>query len=124
VEVYCKKCEKVLGAIPDEKIPPGIKKYATCHTCGEKILLFREPEPSQNTELDESPPPDLSLDTSSDLSPENRDTGSDPAADSHYSDEGQILKPLFSGSAGEYFRIWIVNVFLTIITLGIYGSLG
>lgn len=28
----------------------------------------------------------------------------------------------FSGSAGEYFKIWIVNVFLTIITAGIYGA--
>lgn len=28
----------------------------------------------------------------------------------------------FSGQAGEYFRIWIVNVFLTIITLGIYSA--
>lgn len=28
----------------------------------------------------------------------------------------------FTGSAGEYFRIWIVNAFLTIITLGIYAA--
>lgn len=28
----------------------------------------------------------------------------------------------FTGSAGEYFRIWIVNVVLTIVTLGIYGA--
>ena len=28
----------------------------------------------------------------------------------------------FTGSAGEYFRIWIVNVALTILTLGIYGA--
>jgi uncharacterized membrane protein YjgN (DUF898 family) len=28
----------------------------------------------------------------------------------------------FTGSAGEYFRIWIVNVFLTLITLGIYAA--
>ncbi|AFZ68631.1 YjgN family protein [Deinococcus peraridilitoris] len=28
----------------------------------------------------------------------------------------------FSGSAGEYFRLWIVNVALTILTLGIYGA--
>ena len=27
----------------------------------------------------------------------------------------------FTGSAGEYFRIWIVNLFLTIITIGIYS---
>jgi uncharacterized membrane protein YjgN (DUF898 family) len=28
----------------------------------------------------------------------------------------------FTGTAGEYFRIWIVNVFLTVITLGIYAA--
>jgi uncharacterized membrane protein YjgN (DUF898 family) len=29
---------------------------------------------------------------------------------------------IFSGSGGEYFRIWIVNLLLTIVTLGIYGA--
>ncbi len=28
----------------------------------------------------------------------------------------------FTASAGEYFRIWIVNLFLTIITLGVYAA--
>lgn len=28
----------------------------------------------------------------------------------------------FTGSGGEYFRIWIVNVFLTVITLGIFSA--
>jgi uncharacterized membrane protein YjgN (DUF898 family) len=28
----------------------------------------------------------------------------------------------FTGSAGEYFKIWLVNTALTIITLGIYGA--
>ncbi len=28
----------------------------------------------------------------------------------------------FSGTAGEYFRVWIVNVALTVITLGIYAA--
>ena len=28
----------------------------------------------------------------------------------------------FAGDGGEYFRIWIVNVFLTIITLGVYSA--
>ncbi|MRI34941.1 DUF898 domain-containing protein [Endozoicomonas sp. OPT23] len=28
----------------------------------------------------------------------------------------------FSGKAGEFFRIWIVNVLLTIVTLGIYSA--
>jgi uncharacterized membrane protein YjgN (DUF898 family) len=32
-------------------------------------------------------------------------------------------KPLqFTGSGGEYFRIWIVNLFLSILTLGIYSA--
>jgi len=29
---------------------------------------------------------------------------------------------VFTGSGGEYFRIWIVNLFLSIITLGIYSA--
>ena len=29
----------------------------------------------------------------------------------------------FSGSGGEYFRVWIVNVLLTIVTLGLYTPL-
>ncbi len=29
---------------------------------------------------------------------------------------------VFTGKAGEYFRIWIVNVLLTIVTLGIYSA--
>ncbi|HAG47009.1 MAG TPA: DUF898 domain-containing protein, partial [Gammaproteobacteria bacterium] len=28
----------------------------------------------------------------------------------------------FTGSGGEYFRIWIVNLVLTILTLGIYSA--
>jgi uncharacterized membrane protein YjgN (DUF898 family) len=35
----------------------------------------------------------------------------------------KTLHPLeFRGTGGEYFRIWIVNLALTIITLGIYGA--
>ena len=30
--------------------------------------------------------------------------------------------PVFTGSGGEYFRIWIVNVALTVLTLGIYAA--
>ena len=33
-------------------------------------------------------------------------------------------KTEFEGKAGEYFRIWIVNLFLSIITLGIYSPWG
>jgi uncharacterized membrane protein YjgN (DUF898 family) len=34
----------------------------------------------------------------------------------------QRLTPHFMGTGGEYFRIWIVNVALTIATLGIYAA--
>lgn len=30
--------------------------------------------------------------------------------------------PRFTGSGSEYFRIWIVNVFLTLLTLGVYAA--
>jgi uncharacterized membrane protein YjgN (DUF898 family) len=35
---------------------------------------------------------------------------------------GQFERASFTGSASEYFGIWIVNVLLTIITLGIYSA--
>src|SRR5215831_14574115 len=34
----------------------------------------------------------------------------------------RVIRPEFTGSAGEYFRIWIVNLFFTLITLGIYSA--
>jgi uncharacterized membrane protein YjgN (DUF898 family) len=35
---------------------------------------------------------------------------------------GRVVRPEFTGSAGEYFRVWIVNLFFTLITLGIYSA--
>jgi uncharacterized membrane protein YjgN (DUF898 family) len=34
----------------------------------------------------------------------------------------RTVRPEFTGSAGEYFRIWIVNLFFTMVTLGIYSA--
>ena len=34
----------------------------------------------------------------------------------------EMLTPTFSGSGQEYFRIWIVNLFLSVATLGIYSA--
>lgn len=36
--------------------------------------------------------------------------------------DGKWIDVRFSGRGGEYFRIWIVNIFLSIITLGIYSA--
>ena len=33
-----------------------------------------------------------------------------------------MVRPEFTGSAAEYFRIWIVNLFFTLITLGVYSA--
>jgi len=35
---------------------------------------------------------------------------------------GDIVPLRFTGQAGEYFRIWIVNICLSIVTLGIYSA--
>jgi uncharacterized membrane protein YjgN (DUF898 family) len=40
----------------------------------------------------------------------------------HVGESGTSARFEFSGRAGEYFRIWIVNVFLTVATLGIYSA--
>ncbi len=34
----------------------------------------------------------------------------------------RIVRPQFTGTAAEYFRIWIVNLFFTLVTLGIYSA--
>jgi uncharacterized membrane protein YjgN (DUF898 family) len=34
----------------------------------------------------------------------------------------RVIRPEFTGSAKEYFRIWIVNLFFTLVTLGIYSA--
>src|SRR5215475_8770259 len=34
----------------------------------------------------------------------------------------RVVRPEFTGSAGEYFRIWIVNLFFSLVTLGIYSA--
>jgi uncharacterized membrane protein YjgN (DUF898 family) len=34
----------------------------------------------------------------------------------------RVLRPVFTGTAHEYFRIWIVNLFFSLVTLGIYSA--
>lgn len=38
------------------------------------------------------------------------------------SEQSRIYPMQFTGSGGEYFRIWIVNLALTLLTLGIYSA--
>jgi uncharacterized membrane protein YjgN (DUF898 family) len=34
----------------------------------------------------------------------------------------RVVRPEFTGTASEYFRVWIVNLFFTLATLGIYSA--
>src|SRR5687768_1367606 len=34
----------------------------------------------------------------------------------------RIARLEFTGTGGEYFRIWIVNLFLSLVTLGVYSA--
>src|SRR5262245_47575569 len=34
----------------------------------------------------------------------------------------RVVRPEFTGSTGEYFRIWIVNLFFTLVTAGVYSA--
>ncbi len=52
---------------------------------------------------------------------EARSEGAQPSAGTFSAAEPNRYKPAFRGNAGEYFRIWIVNTFLTILTVGIYA---
>ncbi len=42
LEINCKRCDKILGYYPLEKIPPNVKGYTTCKLCGEQIEIFRK----------------------------------------------------------------------------------
>ncbi|MGY1457166.1 MULTISPECIES: YjgN family protein [unclassified Luteimonas] len=49
-------------------------------------------------------------------------TAPEDGAETTHLPETVCHRPQFSGTAGEYFGIWIVNVVLTILTLGIYSA--
>ena len=33
-----------------------------------------------------------------------------------------VRRPVFTGEGAEYFRIWVVNLLLTLLTLGVYSA--
>ena len=53
---------------------------------------------------------------------DRRAAGQSSAAVSAAGETGRTVRPEFTGAAGEYFRIWIVNLFFTLVTLGIYSA--
>lgn len=69
------------------------------------------PEPETEKPVEKAPPPP----------PPSEDppaqTGDEPAPSA-----SQSLPFQFNGSGGEYFKIWIVNILLSVLTLGIYSA--
>jgi uncharacterized membrane protein YjgN (DUF898 family) len=63
--------------------------------------------------MDESAPP-----------PADRPADADASAPRHPTapSAGRLRRLEFTGRGGEYFRIWIVNLLLTLLTLGIYSA--
>jgi uncharacterized membrane protein YjgN (DUF898 family) len=49
-------------------------------------------------------------------------SASGPAATTAVAVAERTIRPEFTGTAGEYFRIWIVNLFFSLVTLGIYSA--
>lgn len=49
-------------------------------------------------------------------------SGPKPAAIPAVAATERTIRPEFAGTAGEYFRIWIVNLFFSLVTLGIYSA--
>ena len=79
---------------------------AVCLECG-----VAQPPVSQFTT---SQPLDWGYDSQTQAQLEQKTERSEPPLGTH------ALS--FTGTAGEFFRIWIVNVFLTVVTLGIYNA--
>ena len=50
------------------------------------------------------------------------DAAPGPATNGEDGAIGTPVPVVFTGNGGEYFRIWIVNLALTILTLGIYSA--
>ncbi len=48
-------------------------------------------------------------------------TGNAPAGTAGTTVRRRTVRPEFSGSTGEYFRIWIVNLFFSLVTLGVFS---
>ncbi len=81
------------------------------------------PEPSpggSSIGLADTPSPPAPSEGTAPPSPEAQAGAPPPPPESEAKPRRVALR--FTGTAGEYFRIWIVNVGLTILTLGIYGA--
>ena len=88
----------------------------TCERCGVVFRAFR-PVPQMAVAAAAAAPVPLTAPAY----PATPPTSSHPAT-SLQADKWYRYRFSFSGTGEEFFRIWIVNIFLTVITLGIYNA--
>ena len=122
ISLTCPNCN-ASGSIDTTKIPRG--RRLNCPKCGQDFDLPKEALPPKPPQVEEGqaitrgsdnfkppspppPPPPTSLPPNERY--EDRDFGS------------KRIPFVFTGKAGEYFKIWIVNISLTLLTLGIYSA--
>lgn len=93
------------------------------------MLARREPPPAESLDaLREAfktlsdPQARGAYDAGLDAAPPLSIAPAEPAVAAQPAAEGREERFEFVGEGGEYFRIWIVNIFLTIVTLGIYSA--
>ena len=116
----------------DETLLPPTGTTVTCPKCQGRFPLQLDPpaamEPSPPVTLpfttqvvDPQAAPQPTQSSGSDVPPPQTPHPPTPSARAAASARRQTLSLSFSGRAGEYFGIWIVNTLLRIVTLGIYS---
>lgn len=93
------------------------------------MLVRREPPPAEALDalreafkILSNPQARVAYDAALDEAPPLSTAPAEPAAAALPASGRGETKFAFVGDGGEYFRIWIVNVFLSIVTLGIYSA--
>ncbi len=139
MQIVCPECGKDHG-VADDKLP-GLKFNAICRGCGARFIVTVKSCPVCGAQVQEGHscpclkegPEEVGGTGQEDEKPSDSPAPQQESAPVAEEPPLQDLRPefvqvreehtlQFSGSGQEFFRIWIVNLFLTIITLGIYAA--
>jgi uncharacterized membrane protein YjgN (DUF898 family) len=145
MHIVCPECDKD-HLVADEKLPAQ-KFNAICRGCAARFIVEVGSCPACNAknqlgqpcpcgEADKAEPLEVLQPIPDGEEPEDAGTSSSEEEELEAEEDSEDVPHLrpefvqvreehplkFTGTGGEYFRIWIVNLFLTIITLGIYAA--
>jgi uncharacterized membrane protein YjgN (DUF898 family) len=118
IVITCPQCGFARSTDPSA-IPPGTVTV-TCPRCRERFSMARaEIRPAQSAPIQEPSGPAAPDPSPASLPP--LDAASPPVAGLREKTP-RTLSFIFTGTATEYFGIWIVNILLKIVTAGIYSA--